>query len=928
MDYKSKDKLISLCPDFYLRYFSTFEIIKKIKGNKPCNVLDVGGRNGILGDFIKNEKLPYKLTILDILPNDKNNPTTCDNYLTIDFFKQEIPSYDFIISLDTLEHIFDKEKFIKKILSKSKNVIISAPFDSLEVTKTEKIANDFYKTYKKSDHPWLKEHFQSKLPQEKWFENFLKKQNCHIVKIGSNNINNWLSFMLPNFLPSYFKINNPDQIEEINQFYNQNYQKLGDSISPTYRNIYFISQNKSILNKLNLIPTNLIDPILKTQFISKIINFFNQEIKNINIKFEDTAIELNNMKKHSDNLQKSLDEIRSAKFFKLWQTYCHIKENPRLIIKGSKYFLKFGPQKFIKKTLNYNQKQENILEINQQYQVWFKQNWPNHSVLKKQVTQQKNFKFRPKISIITPVYNPDKQWLESCINSVINQTYDNWELCLADDNSTQPHVKEVLKYFSQKDSRIKVVYRPQNGHISKASNSALKIATGEFIALLDHDDDLAPHALFKVVETINQNLKIDLIYSDEDKLELNGQHVDPFFKPDWSPDMLLSTNYLCHLSVIRKKLIDQIDGFRIGYEGSQDYDLFLRITEKTKNIYHIPDILYSWRKVPGSTATTYSVKNYANLASIKALNDALNRRKIKAQAENGLVEGIFRVKYKIIDTPLVSIIIPTKDKVNYLKKCIKSILDKSTYQNYEILIIDTGSVEDGTKNFYKTLSQNIKIKIFYWQEKLFNYSSVNNFGVEKAKGEYVLLLNNDTEIISPDWIESMLEHAQRKTIGAVGAKLLYPNHNIQHAGVILGIGGVANHASLNLPDNTAQAFPVSNSKDMIRNFSAVTAACLMISKSKYLQVKGLDPQFRIAFNDIDFCLKLSEKGYLNLYTPFAKLYHHESISVGKPEQGNRNLEEFQKEINIMIKKWDYLLKHDPFYNKNLSLKNEKFELKI
>ncbi len=657
------------------------------------------------------------------------------------------------------------------------------------------------------------------------------------------------------------------------------------------------------------------------------MEYLNSQLEQKNKEIERLKQELKDKDANVNNLYKILNQIRTAKFFKLWQLCCRFKKNPFIVIKSLKILFKYGPKEFKYRLLNYQQFEIHISDINEQYQIWLKKNWPTPKILKKQTKKQKKFKYHPKISIITPVYNPDKQWLESCINSVINQTYDNWELCLADDNSTKPHVKEILEYFSKKDPRIKVVYRPKNGHISKASNSALKIATGEFVALLDHDDDLAPHALFKIVETLNQNSKLDLIYSDEDRVEIDGQHVNPFFKPDWSPDMLMSLNYICHLSVIRKKIIDQIKGFRTGYEGSQDYDLFLRITEQTKNIYHIPDILYSWRKIPGSTAAVYSVKNYCNQASIKSLTDALDRRNIAGKAENGLVEGTFRTKYQVISNPLVSIIIPTKDKVDYLKRCLDSIFKKTTYQNYELIIIDTNSVEKETYDYYQKIKSNKKITFLTWKKE-FNYSAVNNFGAKKAKGDYFLLLNNDTEIITPDWIESMLEHAQRPQTGAVGVKLLYPNNRIQHAGVLIGIGGVANHAMLDYPDSLVQSFPVANSKDIVRNFSAVTAACLMISKTKFFEVNGLNEKFRIAFNDVDFCLNLSQKGYFNVYTPYAKLYHHESISVGKPTDGSRNLIELNQEMERVINKWAEIIKKDPFYNKNLSLKNESFEINI
>jgi len=388
----------------------------------------------------------------------------------------------------------------------------------------------------------------------------------------------------------------------------------------------------------------------------------------------------------------------------------------------------------------------------------------------------------------------------------------------------------------------------------------------------------------------------------------------------------MSTNYLCHFTLARKKIIDLVGGFRKGYEGSQDYDLFLRITEKTQNIVHIPDILYSWRKIPGSTAAVYSDKGYALKTSIQSLKDALNRRKIKGTVSEGLFLGSFRVKYDIIDNPLISIIIPTKDKRGYIERCISSILSKTTYDNYEIIIVDTGSTVQDTLEYYETIKNNSKIKFVYWK-KPFNYSSVNNFGVQHAKGEYILLLNNDTEIISNNWIEGMLEHAQREEIGAVGVKLLYPDNRVQHVGVILGVGGptkeesIANHA-MKMFSNDIVGIPYT--KDIIRNYSAVTAACLMVKREKFEKVGGFEEKLRIAFNDVDLCLKLGTEGFFNLYTPYVELYHHESVSVGTPNDGNRDMKEFGKEVEFMKKKWGKIIGTDPFYNKNLTWRNSSY----
>jgi len=550
-------------------------------------------------------------------------------------------------------------------------------------------------------------------------------------------------------------------------------------------------------------------------------------------------------------------------------------------------------------------------KINLQYSQWQRKNSPSSKELLRQ--QKTKFKYQPLISIIVPVYNVDPSFLEECIASVKNQTYQNWQLCLADDASSNPKIKEILQKHASADQRIVFTIRPENGHISAASNSALELANGEFIALLDHDDTLAPQALFKVVQLLNKQHDIDFIYSDEDKIDPDSNYIEPSFKPDFSLDMLLSTNYICHFSIIRKRLVDQIGAFRLGFEGSQDYDLFLRVASATNKIQHIPDILYHWRKVPGSTAAVYSDKSYANTASIRALTDYLSSHKINASVENGLQPGTFRINYKIKGNPLVSIIIPSKNKQDFLKTCIDSILNKSTYSNYEILIVDTGSDEKSAKDYLKLISHKSKIKVINWSKE-FNFSEINNFATTHSRGDYLLFLNNDTQVITPDWIEALLSQAQRSEIGAVGCKLVYPNQTLQHAGVLLGVGGIANHSYYRMPDLVSQPFPQLNSKDMIRNYLAVTGACLMISKSKFNQIKGFDPDYAFAYNDIDLCLRLIQKGYHNLYTPYAKLFHFESTTINT----NRNQEIFLQEQELFKSKWQQYIDSDPFYNPNLS----------
>lgn len=598
-----------------------------------------------------------------------------------------------------------------------------------------------------------------------------------------------------------------------------------------------------------------------------------------------------------------------------------------------------GPKAVKKKLIRQDILADYNAFINSQYLKWFHKNFPSNQLIKQQKEISKKFKFKPKISIITPVFNTPEKFLKECIDSVLKQSYPNWELCMADDHSSNPEIKLIIGEYAKKDKRIKYTIRPKNGHISEASNSALSISSGDFIAILDHDDVLWPDALFECVKVLNKNPEASFIYSDEDKLDEDGKtHLDPFFKPDWSPDYLRSINYITHFTVIKKTLVQKVGGFRKKFDGAQDWDLFLRITKDFKNsdIIHIPKVLYSWRKSIYSSASEKSVsgkKSYAFKIQKSVLEDDLKTKGYQGRIIRSQYLGLWRVKYGIKNNPLVSIIIPTKEEYDHIKKCIDSILNKTTYKNFQLIIVDTGSKDKKVYDFYediKTRHQNIKL--LSWGKE-FNFSSVCNFGAKNCNGKYLLFLNNDTEIINPDWLENMLEHAGRKEIGAVGVKLLFPNRRIQHAGIVLGIaGGMVRRGIAGHPFKNFYNLRVNNgySKivDSVRNCSAVTAACLMISKDKFKMVGGFDPVFRVAFNDVDFCLRVLEKGLMNIYTPYAILYHHESVSVGLPGKGDRSKKEFLKEVRLMHQRWDKILYSDPFYNPNFTLENEEYTLKI
>lgn len=537
--------------------------------------------------------------------------------------------------------------------------------------------------------------------------------------------------------------------------------------------------------------------------------------------------------------------------------------------------------------------------------------------LKSQQEQSKKFDYRPLISIAMPVYNVEIKWLEKCIDSVINQTYDNWELCISDDASTDPKIKKCLEAYEKKEPRIKVVFRKENGHISLATNSALEIATGEFIALLDNDDELPPHALFEVVKVLNERPELDVIYSDEDKIDAEGNRFDPHFKADWSPDTLMGNNYISHLGVYRSSIVKSLGGFRKGYEGSQDYDLVLRVTEQIPedHIYHIDKVLYHWRTIPGSTAISGEAKSYIYDSGVKALTDALNRRGIKGTVRPGLISGFYEVTYEVLQEELVSVIIPTKNGYDDLKLCVDSIIEKTRYPNYEIIIADNGSTDPKMQELFaeykKQLDERFIVELI---DIPFNYSRINNLAAEKASGKYLLFLNNDTEVIEPNWMTTMVSYAQFDRIGCVGAKLYYPDDTTQHAGVLVGIGGVAGHA-LNNYDRTHCGYFGRLVIDV--NYLAVTAACMMVKATDFKAVNGFDETLEVAFNDVDLCLKIYELGRYNVYAHQVELYHFESKSRGyedTPEKQKR----FAGEIKKMQDKWPAYIAHDPFYNDNLT----------
>lgn len=557
---------------------------------------------------------------------------------------------------------------------------------------------------------------------------------------------------------------------------------------------------------------------------------------------------------------------------------------------------------------------DDVPSLNTQFEVWLRQHQQKPADIERMSAELERFTYIPSISIVMPVHNTEELWLLRAIESVQAQVYQNWEICAVNDASTKSYIAPLLNEYAASDPRIRVKHLSARKGITGASSEALAMATGEFVGLLDHDDELTPDALWEVASWLNRSPELDLLYSDEDKLTIDGARVEPFFKPDWSPDLLLSMNYIAHFVVFRRALLQAIGGFRSGYEGAQDYDLLLRLTEKTHRIAHAPKILYHWRMGTTSSATSASAKPFASENARRAIEDAQKRRGHEVSVEV-LSPGRYRTRYKIHKSPLVSIIVPTRDQPRLLQRCVTSIEAKTSYHPYEIVIIDNNSVDPETINYLDALSD--KHRVLRYPQP-FNFSAINNFGADQAQGEQLLFLNDDTQVIDGEWLTALVEHVQRPDVGAVGAKLLYPDNCIQHAGVTVGIFGGAGHAFRKLPNNRTAYFDLA---DLTRNCSAVTAACMIVPRKVFNQVGGFDEELKVVYNDVDLCLRIRQKNYLILYTPFAVLYHFESATRGRLRP--------TKEEELFCRRWGNAIRGgDPYYNPSLTLTREDWSLRL
>ena len=592
------------------------------------------------------------------------------------------------------------------------------------------------------------------------------------------------------------------------------------------------------------------------------------------------------------------------------------KLSPYTIRKGFRYMKHYGPKEF------WIRLHERFEPEEVPYGPWYRAYIPTEETLETQRKQK--FDYSPLISIAVPAYQTPVEFLRQMIESLIVQTYSNWELCIVNASPDNEEMQKVLAEYSAGDSRVRFCNLKENLGIAENTNRAFAMAKGEFVGLLDHDDLLAPNALYEIVKILQDHPQADALYTDEDKVTTElDEHFQPHLKPDFNLDLLRSNNYICHFFVVRKSIVEKAGGFRKEFDGAQDYDFIFRCTENAGEVLHVPEILYHWRTHKASTADNPASKMYAFEAGKRAIEAHLERTGTKGEVSHTQDLGFYRVKYPVQRKPLVSVIIPNKDEKETLQTCLEMLEKNTGYQNFEIIIVENNSTTDEIFRYYKELSRNRKIHLLRWGKE-FNYSAINNFAVAHAKGEYLLFLNNDVKSINPDWLEEMLGVCQRPEVGGVGAKLIYPDNTIQHAGCVIGMGGIAGHMFVDMPaDRTGYLHKASLLQDM----SAVTAACLLMKKEVFEQAGGFTEELAVAFNDVDLCLKVRKNGYLIVYDPYVKLYHMESKTRGA-EDSKEKVRRFQTEIEYMRCHWIDILKNgDPCYNKNLSLTKWNYSLK-
>ncbi|MFH0264225.1 glycosyltransferase [Vibrio rumoiensis] len=947
--------------DQFQRYNTVKRIVESLPVDQDIKVLEVGAN----AHFNLSEYLPNaQITFSDLNPSSEER----EDFVQADASDLPFESneFDYVVCLDVLEHVPEsiRHAVITECIRVSRKAfIMCCPINNQGRTNiAERSVSAVFKQFHHREHPWLKEHFDEGVPNLHEINQLIESLSVPYMQFNCGQLDWWETMMKLHMMETvdtrFSKV-----CEEAYLHYNRHlYYK--DTGHDCYRSFWVIGDEAdkvggierllssptesdqsfaSLLSVLTEVSISLSNNIRKLQGESDQQNEEIARLEELVSIYTQTQTDLLNstswrvtapLRALTYLLRGDLTHFKVAIAHRMPLVHKAFSSSnggiKRKFRRACQVFKDEGMSAVIRKISTH------ITTVNgynggpiisaEEYRTWIASKKDADNKEAEQIIHELKSQSGPLISIIVPTYNTDELFLKQCIDSVVNQSYSNWELCLADDASTSEHVRDVIAEYCRRDGRIKAVYREENGHISAASNSAISIAEGEWIALLDHDDELHKHALSYVAHVLERNPQTEFVYTDEDKINERGERFDPHFKPEWNPDLFYSQNYISHLSVYKSSIVRKIGGFRIGFEGSQDYDFLLRYSREINaaNIVHIPKVLYHWRAIEGSTALEAGQKDYTTQKGIDALQDHFDQQQTDVQVMKGKNANTYRVKWSTADNPLVSLIIPTRNGKDITKQAIDSILNKTSYRNYEIILVDNNSEDEAALEYFAQLDKHDKVTVLKYPHP-FNYSAINNFAVRHANGDIVGLVNNDVEVINSDWLTEMVSHAIRPDVGCVGAKLYYSNDTVQHAGIILGIGGVAGHSHKHFPRDSQGYFSRLN---LVQNLSAVTAACLLIRKEVFELVGGLnETDLTVAFNDVDFCLRVREQGYRNLWTPYAELYHYESISRGA-EDNPEKIARFNKEVDYMKGAWTDLLTSDPSYNVNLTKRHENFSISV
>jgi GT2 family glycosyltransferase len=950
--------------DAYERHRLTAQLVDHIFPNKrrPVSILDVGGHSSLLKQFLPDARI----VVADVEPPPpfayrEGIAFVSDAYVQASGsglpFKDGC--FDLVAAHDTLEHVPGplREDFIRELLRASRGyVVLNGPIYRAETEKAEHRLERFWRVGLGVENPALMEHIENQLPRRELIEGVLRTADLPFVVIPNGNLLLWLAMMAMKF---YFEV--LPEGTSVHEAVDRSFNSLladRDFEGVCYREAFVVAVRPDSQTRLKELHEAFSKPIeggerAGIEMVLRLMDELQDHSRNLREQEsslrEALAKALHDRKAAMTNQERALGKIadRDSLVLGLRRRERELEEQVRALDKeltrvtgGGMSRLIHRAVRFLNRIAPWGTRRRSLLlgparavrmlmdqgigafllhvlkvwiwiprlwqrafpaaktlNPNERYELWVRRHLLSRSAIRGMRKEARELLYRPLVSVVMPAYDTDPAWLQAAVRSLRNQTYDRWELCIADDASSKASTRKALRRLARRDARVKVGFLDRNVGISGASNAALELAEGEFVALLDHDDELKPNALLEVAKALNSDRDLDFLYSDEDKRAPDGSLIDPFFKPDWSPDFLMSANYVTHLSVFRRSVLHEVGGFRLGFEGSQDYDLVLRVTEVTDRIAHITRPLYTWRQVPGSAAGSTSAKPFAYAAAKRALEDALRRRNLEGTVEDGHDWGYYRVRYALKNAPRVSIVIPTRDRVDVLRRCVESIRDRTSYEAHEVVVVDNRSTVPEMVDYLETSPVRL---IRHPQE--FNLAQMLNAAAHEVESDVLLFVHDDVEVIDPDWIEAMLEHASRPDIGVVGARLLNINGRPQHEGMVIGPreGLASNVAGVGY-------FGIDR---CVRNVAAVNAACLMTRADVFGDLGGFEERFRATLADADYCLRGLEKGYRIVYTPYASLYHEQAGEHWRIPERVREQDE-----DLFRRKWGDF--RDPFYNPNL-----------